>query len=113
MGWQSSASNNRNRGIRYISLWGREQRTSSGGVGASGSTEEELARLQRQCLQEEKGEGEEEVLATLSGVVEPCTGKGVVELGLVQDVLIDGEAVDVVGAMAGFVDTTAVCMILL
>lgn len=35
---------------------------------------------------------EEEVLATLSGVIEPCTGKGVVELGLVQEVFVDGEA---------------------
>lgn len=85
VGWQSSACDNRNnrRNLRrYVSLWG-----SSGGVGASGtgsgSREEEPTRLQE--------EEEEKVLATLSGVIEPCTGKGVVELGLVQDVLINGE----------------------
>lgn len=84
VGWQSRAFSNRNL-RRYVSLW-----ESSGGVGSSGSgsTEEELARLDQE---------EEKVLATLSGVVEPCTGKGVVELGLIQDVFIDGEALLEVG----------------
>lgn len=54
----------------------------SGSDSDSRSTEEEFARLE---------ERQEKVLATLSSVVEPCTGKGVVGLGLIQDVLVDGE----------------------
>ncbi|CAM9731596.1 unnamed protein product, partial [Hapterophycus canaliculatus] len=38
---------------------------------------------------------EEEVLATLSVVMEPSTGKGVVELGIIQDIIIDGETATV------------------
>lgn len=79
-----SVGNRAGRRIRHISLWsGREQRTPP--VGASSSSEDELSGLRRQGQ-------EEEVLATLSGVIEPCTGKGVVELGLVQDIFVDGEA---------------------
>lgn len=65
-----------------MSLWGGWGQGTSGGPNSS--PEEELARRWRQ-------EKEEEVLAILSGVVEPCTGKDVVELGFVQDVRIDGE----------------------
>ncbi|CBN74480.1 conserved unknown protein [Ectocarpus siliculosus] len=65
---------------RHMSLWGGWGQGTSGGPNSS--PEEELARRWRQ-------EKEEEVLAILSGVVEPCTGKDVVELGFVQDVRID------------------------
>lgn len=76
---------------RHISLWaggGRDQQTSPPeGTGNGGnSSEGDAALLRRQ-------DREEEVLAALSAVVEPCTGKGVVALGLVQDLqLVDGEA---------------------
>lgn len=82
----SGISDREGRRIRHISLWsGREQRTRSWGANSSSSEgEDDLSRLRRQGQ-------EEDVLATLSGVVEPCTGKGVVELGLVQDVFVIGE----------------------
>lgn len=83
-------SNREGRRIRHISLWsGGEGEKGARPWGASssgsGGEEDELSRLRR------RGQ-EDEVLATLSRVVEPCTGKGVVELGLVQEVFVDGEA---------------------
>lgn len=73
---------------RHVSLWaggGPDQRTSPP-EGTSGSRSEGGADLLRRQGREE------EVLAALSAVVEPCTGKGVVALGLVQDLqLVDGE----------------------
>lgn len=39
---------------------------------------------------EEPARREEEVLAALAGVREPCTDKDVVQLGLVQDLRIGG-----------------------
>lgn len=43
---------------------------------------------------EEPARREEEVLAALSGVFEPCTDKDVVQLGLVHDLHIGGEFVN-------------------
>eukprot|EP00752_Nemacystus_decipiens_P004097 g3749.t1 len=73
---------------RHISLWGgREKPTGTGirpwGASRSSGHEDAPSRLRREGQ-------EEEVLATLSGVMEPCTGKGVVELGLVEEVFSDG-----------------------
>ncbi|CAN0544435.1 unnamed protein product [Laminaria digitata] len=74
---------------RRLSIWsGSDQPPQRPGVfktGAEGGGDalrggpEELARQ------------EQEVLKALSGVCEPCTGKGVVALGLVQDLLVRGE----------------------
>lgn len=71
---------------RRLSLWGgpsksdQQQRPGAeGGGNALQGGPEELAHL------------EQEVLKTLAGVCEPCTGKGVVALGLVQDLLVRGE----------------------
>lgn len=54
-------------------IWGSKRE-----FGAASGGPEELARR------------EEEVLAALAGVREPCTGKDVVQLGLVQDLRIGG-----------------------
>ena len=71
---------------RRLSFWGgssisdQPQRPGAGGDGnALQGGPEELARL------------EQEVLNTLAGVCEPSTGKGVISLGLVQDLLVRGE----------------------
>ena len=84
---------------RRISLWGgpsKSDQTQRPGVqtGAGGDGNalrggaEELARL------------EQEVLTTLAGVCEPCTGKGVVALGLVQDLLVRGEKLLLLGVLS-------------
>lgn len=75
---------------RHSSLFGSagrrtddaEESTAAAAVPAAApsGTTEELARC------------EEEVLGALSGVCEPCSGKQVVQLGFVQDLLVNGEA---------------------
>ena len=80
-----SVSNTQTPNRRHVSLWGgRDKRTSSPLEGAGTSSGEDPSLLRRRGR-------EEEVLAALSGVVEPCTGKGVIELGLVQDLFVEGE----------------------
>lgn len=68
-------------GRRQISLWGKdkEKRPDRDPTHAASNGVDGIARK------------EEEVLATLSDIRETCTGKGVIQLGLVQDVSIIGE----------------------
>lgn len=72
---------------RHISLWGGRGNSNTNGTHAPGKAG---GFVSGGGAQELAGR-EEEVLARLSGVCEPCTGKGVVELGLVQDLILNGE----------------------